>query len=61
MDSKLFSQLDLEFIRQQFDLGSNVTDLLKAQLGVEQNSSEIIEIAYDLQAGEYIDFALKNP
>lgn len=60
MDSQFLSQLDLEFIRQQFDSGSNVTDLLKAQLDTRHNSPEIIEIAYDLQAGEYIDFALKN-
>ncbi len=60
MNSNLLAQLDLRAIREQFDLGANVTDLLKSQLGLPYNSPEIIEIAYDLQAGEYIDHALRN-
>lgn len=35
--------------------GDNVTALLRQALGESANSSEIIEIAYDLQAGTYID------
>ena len=41
--------------------GGNVTEHLKSQTGSNQNTSEIIEIAYDLQAGSYTEFANKNP
>jgi SAM-dependent methyltransferase len=34
--------------------GHNVTDLLRNQKGVAHNTPEIIETAYDLQAGAYI-------
>ena len=40
--------------------GRNVTELLRAQQGVTHNTSEIIEIAYDLQAGTYIESTEKN-
>lgn len=41
-------------IRAAFERGENITDLLKAQSGTTVTSEEIIETAYDLQAGTYI-------
>ena len=38
----------------------NVTEHLRKQYNVKNNSSEIIEIAYDLQAGSYIENTIKN-
>jgi SAM-dependent methyltransferase len=40
--------------------GENVTQYLRTKFGSEDNTSEIIEIAYDLQAGSYIDFVKSN-
>lgn len=34
--------------------GKNITQLLREEHGVEHNTDEIIEIAYDLQTGSYI-------
>lgn len=45
---------DIQLARQAFREGKNVTETLKRQLGTNENSAEIIEIAYDLQAGSYI-------
>lgn len=50
---------DLRYAKSAFEKGQNITTLLKERLGVEQNSPEIIEVAYDLQAGSYID-SVKN-
>ena len=52
--------LDLSGARDVFNRGENVTEFLRRQRGVSENSSEIIEIAYDLQAGEYVRWALAN-
>lgn len=40
--------------------GFNITELLHETQGRTQNSEEIIEVAYDLQAGNYIA-AMENP
>jgi hypothetical protein len=40
--------------------GKNVTELLRAQANLEANTPEIIEIAYDLQAGTYIEAVNAN-
>ena len=37
-----------------FEQGTNISALLRKEQGVEHNSNEIIEIAYDLQTGSYI-------
>jgi hypothetical protein len=34
--------------------GNNITQLLREERGLQHNTDEIIEIAYDLQAGSYI-------
>lgn len=44
----------------RFSRGENITSLLKAEAGTDRNSEEIIETAYDLQAGSYIE-ALSDP
>jgi uncharacterized protein YbaR (Trm112 family) len=43
--------------RRAYAAGKNVTLHLQHQLGVSGNTPEIIEIAYDLQAGSYIAHA----
>ena len=45
---------DLIAARVAYQSGQNVTDLLRNQKGVANNTPEIIEAAYDLQAGAYI-------
>lgn len=40
--------------------GENVTNYLRNKLGSEDNTSEIIEIAYDLQSGSYIEHVKSN-
>lgn len=44
----------------RFRRGDNITALLKEAAGTSENSEEIIETAYDLQAGSYIA-ALEDP
>jgi ubiquinone/menaquinone biosynthesis C-methylase UbiE len=39
----------------------NISEFLRNSLLLERNTPEIIEIAYDLQAGSYVNQALKNP
>jgi SAM-dependent methyltransferase len=41
--------------KRAYSEGKNVTHLLRAQANLQANSPEIIEIAYDLQAGTYIE------
>jgi ubiquinone/menaquinone biosynthesis C-methylase UbiE len=43
-----------------YDQGENVTDFLKKQRGMVLNDSEIIEIAYDFQAGTYSRYTEEN-
>lgn len=47
-------------IKAAYDRGENITALLRKEQGTSGNSEEIIEIAYDLQAGRYIA-ALEKP
>ena len=39
--------------------GANISKQLREDYGLDKNSMEIIEIAYDLQTGSYID-RMKN-
>lgn len=41
--------------RAAYAEGRNVTELLRDRLGTAANTPEIVEIAYDLQAGSYVD------
>jgi SAM-dependent methyltransferase len=43
-----------------FRSGKNITEYLRKLNNIEYNSPEIIELAYDLQAGSYIEYARKN-
>lgn len=51
---KAMNYFDVQNARAAFLRGENVTDLLRSEVGSEVNTSDIIEIAYDLQAGSYI-------
>lgn len=46
--------IDFRAARAVYRRGENVTEHLRSQLGVDGNTPEIIETAYDLQAGTYI-------
>lgn len=46
--------------RNVYRRGENVTQYLQRQLGVSQNTTEIIEMAYDLQAGSYVEWTKSN-
>src|SRR6056297_1011739 len=41
--------------RAAYSEGRNVTELLRDRLGIASNAPEIVEIAYDLQAGSNVD------
>jgi ubiquinone/menaquinone biosynthesis C-methylase UbiE len=47
--------------KEAFAKGENITGLLRSQKLIAHNTSEIIETAYDLQAGSYIKYANDNP
>jgi ubiquinone/menaquinone biosynthesis C-methylase UbiE len=44
---------DYFLAKSVYENNENITSALKKHLGLKKNSYEIIEIAYDLQAGEY--------
>lgn len=50
----------LALARQAYRNGSNITQALREHLETTENTKEIIEIAYDLQAGSYTAFATEN-
>lgn len=52
--------IDLIGARSIYASGGNVTEYLRQKLGEEGNTSNIIEIAYDLQAGSYIEYVNSN-
>lgn len=52
---------NLNKARTIYAKGGNVTQFLRSESGSEVNTSEIIEIAYDLQAGSYVKFLNENP
>ncbi|MBX3533254.1 MAG: hypothetical protein KF826_02785 [Xanthobacteraceae bacterium] len=51
---------DIRDAYEAFKRGENVTRFLREQFGLNENSSQIIEIAYDLQAGSYIEWIEKE-
>jgi SAM-dependent methyltransferase len=53
--------LNLVEAKKYYLEGGNVTEQLRSQLKLNFNDANIIEVAYDLQAGSYIDYARKNP
>ena len=52
--------IDLKDVRKIYKNKKNITEWLKKKFRKTHNTSEIIEIAYDLQAGTYIKFAKSN-
>lgn len=61
MSTKELKHFDILEARKAYAQGQNVTELLRSQKNVSGNTPEIIETAYDLQAGTYIDYVTKNP
>ena len=47
-------------LKEAYDRGENITELLRQTTDSDQNTEEIIETAYDLQTGSYIK-ALDSP
>ena len=52
--------IDVLEAKSIYKKGDNVTQYLRTKIGSEENTSEIIEIAYDLQAGSYIENVNSN-
>lgn len=50
-----------QIAKAALERGQNITETLREHLGTTHNTQEIIEIAYDLQAGSYVQFARDNP
>ncbi len=46
--------------KQAYIEGKNIIELLRTQTNKSDNTAEIIEIAYDLQAGTYIEYVKNN-
>lgn len=57
MEKKYLEIIDA---RKAYSEGNNVTELLRIQNGININTPDIIEVAYDLQAGTYIDFVTEH-
>ena len=47
-------------LQQLYRSGANICGHLRAERGLETNNREIIEIAYDLQSGSYVE-AMRDP
>lgn len=52
--------LKLKDLRELLEKDVNITEYLKIKQGSNFNTSKIIEIAYDLQSGSYIEFSENN-
>ena len=53
--------IDVAEAKSAYKKGENVTKFLRTKLSSENNTIEIIEIAYDLQAGRYIEILKSDP
>lgn len=51
----------LSDLKELYEQGGNIIEYLKAKNDVDYNTLELIEIAYDIQAGSYINYAKDNP
>ena len=60
MTTENFSLFNLISARNVFEMGHNVTEVLRQQINSKCNNSDIIETAYALQAGTYIARTLEN-
>lgn len=53
-------RVNVKEAREAYDRGENITNLLRRQMGETANTADIIEVAYDLQAGSYSRQAVEN-
>jgi SAM-dependent methyltransferase len=53
-------RVNVKEAREAYDRGENITHLLRQQMGETANTADIIEVAYDLQAGSYSRKAVEN-
>lgn len=51
---------DIKLLKNLYKKNTNITNFLKNKLGIDYNTPEIIEIAYELQAGSYIEAVERN-
>jgi SAM-dependent methyltransferase len=61
MSKRKIEHFDIAAAKKAYADGGNITELLRKQKNSSLNTPEIIEIAYDLQAGTYIESIKKNP
>ena len=61
MRIKPLNHVDILAAIKAYKSGDNVSDFLKKERKIASNTSEIIELAYDLQAGSYINHVRNNP
>jgi SAM-dependent methyltransferase len=54
-------KIDFLTMQDAFKEGKNITELLRKHFNVLHNTPEIIEMAYDLQAGTYIEYLENYP
>jgi ubiquinone/menaquinone biosynthesis C-methylase UbiE len=60
MTKAILKYFDMLSAKKAYANGENITALLRRQKHVEANTSEIIEVAYDLQAGTYVEHVEHN-
>lgn len=53
--------LDIVEAKKIYKEGGNIMKYLRKKFNTPNNTSQIIEIAYDLQTGSYIDYVNSNP
>lgn len=52
---------DLEKMKELYDDGINIIDYIKSNSDLKGNTTEMIKVSYDLQAGSYIQKVAENP
>jgi ubiquinone/menaquinone biosynthesis C-methylase UbiE len=61
MSKRELKHFDIIAAKKAYVEDRNIPELLRKQKNLDQNTPEIIELAYDLQAGSYIENVEKNP
>ena len=61
MSNRELNYVDMADAKKAYAEGKNITELLRTKQRVNINTSEIIEVAYDLQAGTYIENVVQDP
>lgn len=59
-DGEKMNHIDIQEAKEIYKNGGNITNYLRNKFKEDKNTSDIIEIAYDLQAGSYIDYVEKS-